>query len=365
MAETKALVRIDPQLLLAKAVEGNASIETLERLVALAKDVREVQAREAWHEAMAEFQRRCPAIKKTSKAHIETARGSYSYSYAPLDQIMEVVRPLLGELGLSVFWSSRVEPQRVNVFCRIAHVLGHSESSGEISMPIPDASERGGGNPAQRVGSALTYARRYSLLQVTGLAPEDDDDATGVGKEEHRKEQGTEPEQTGGNKPVRKSRNIAFPFPDDVKDKEPKDCTLATLHKYLPIFEKAAADPENKYHIFNERLVTAIKEAIAEKTAKPESPAAPAGGESEIKRDGAPDAQSPGENRTPAGDLPTVDAWAEQYAKAINLGDFLALEHEIQPLWTQYSGEKKTSLKFIRDKTKAALTEAAKANAAG
>ncbi len=363
MAETAvARVKIDPQLLLAKAVEGNASIETLERLVALAKDVREVQAREAWHEAMAEFQRRCPAIKKSKTAEIITARGSYSYNYAPLDQIMETVRPLLGELGLSVFWSSRVEPQRVVVFCRIAHVLGHSENSGEISMPIPDASERGGGNPAQRVGSALTYARRYSLLQVTGLSPEDDDDAASLsGEEKKRKPSGEE--VAGGEKSTRKSRNIAFPFPDDVKDKEPKDCTLATLNKYLPIFEKAAADPENKYHIFNERLVTAIKEAIAEKTAKVESPAAPAGGESEIKRDGAPDAQSPGENRTPAGDLPTVDAWAEQYAKAINLGDFLALEHEIQPLWEQYSGPKKTALKFVRDKTKAALTEAAKANA--
>ena len=182
MTETKALVRIDPQYLIQKAVEANASIETLERLVALAKDVREVQAREAWHEAMAEFQRRCPSIKKTNTAQIATAKGYYSYKYAALDEIMETIRPLLGELGLSVSWSSRVEPQRVVVACRIAHALGYSENSGEISMPVPDSQDRSGGNPAQRVGSALTYARRYSLLQVTGLAPEDDDDAQGVGK---------------------------------------------------------------------------------------------------------------------------------------------------------------------------------------
>ncbi len=186
MTETKALVRIDPQFLLQKAVEGNASIETLERLVALAKDVREVQAREAWHEAMAEFQRRCPPIKKTNTAQIVTAKGYYSYRYAALDEIMETIRPLLGELGLSVSWSSRVEPQRVIVSCRVAHSLGYSENSGEISMPVAGDQERGGGNPAQRVGSALTYARRYSLLSVTGLAPEDDDDARGTqGKEPH------------------------------------------------------------------------------------------------------------------------------------------------------------------------------------
>lgn len=198
MTETKALVRIDPQFLLQKAVEGNASIETLERLVALAKDVREVQAREAWHEAMAEFQRRCPPIKKTNTAQIVTAKGYYSYKYAALDEIMEMIRPLLGELGLSVSWSSRVEPQRVVVACRIAHALGYSESSGEISMPVPDSADRGGGNPAQRVGSALTYARRYSLLQVTGLAPEDDDDAQAIGKHEKSAQPESPAGVTGG-----------------------------------------------------------------------------------------------------------------------------------------------------------------------
>ena len=290
MAETKALVRIDPQMLLTKAVEGNASIETLERLVALAREVREVQAREAWHEAMAEFQRRCPAIKKTNKARIETSRGSYSYSYAPLDQIMEAIRPLLGELGLSVSWWSRVEPQRVVVFCRIAHVLGYSESSGEISMPIPDAQERGGGSPAQRVGSALTYARRYSLLQVTGLAPEDDDNAHGIGKQEETLWQSEETQE-------RTVQTLTFPFPDAVKGKTPAECDLATLQKMLPIFEKAANDPKSKWADQNKKLVAAIQEAIAQKTATPESPA----------RQAQADPGVEGASATPAGDLSPLE----------------------------------------------------------
>jgi len=177
----QALVRIDPQMLLTKAVEGNASIETLERLVALAKDVREVQAKEAYHTAMASFQQRCPVIDKSSKANIYTSRGSYTYSYAPLDKIMVAIRPLLAELGLTVTWTSREETNRVVARCRVSHVLGYSEDSGDVSMPIPDPSERGGGNPAQRSGSALTYAKRYSLLNVTGITPEDDDDARSAG----------------------------------------------------------------------------------------------------------------------------------------------------------------------------------------
>ncbi len=322
MAETKALVRIDPQLLLAKAVEGNASIETLERLVALAKDVREVQAREAWHEAMAEFQRRCPPIKKSKTAEIATAKGSYSYSYAPLDQIMETIRPVLGELGLSVFWSSRVESGRVVVFCRIAHVLGHSENSGEISMPVPDASERGGGNPAQRVGSALTYARRYSLLQVTGLSPEDDDDAASLGGEEKKR-------KPAGEETPReeKKRSVTFPF-GKHKDEMPEALSLQDLRKEEAFWTKKVAEEDNpKYKANNQKLLDAIREAISEKTAKPESPAAPnLTGES-----GGP--ESPG---APAGDTPVLPeaeakivAVREQIDAALSLHGVTESKHTV------------------------------------
>jgi hypothetical protein len=172
--------RLDPQALISKAIEQGAGIETLERLVQLAKDVREVTAREAWYEAMAKFQQRCPAITKDSSARIQTrSGGSYSYSYASLDTILSIVQPLLGELGLSVSWRQKHEPTAVQASCVVAHRLGHQEESGYISMPY--GIDDGRMNPAQRVGSALTYARRYTLVAILGLAPEDDDDAAGTG----------------------------------------------------------------------------------------------------------------------------------------------------------------------------------------
>jgi hypothetical protein len=174
-----AVMRLDPQALLAKAVEQNAGIETLERLVSLARDVRAFQAKEAWHNAMAEFHRRVPPIKKTKTAKI-VGRASYSYSYAPLDEIMGTISPVMGELGLHVSWESpTIEATRVVVKCVISHELGHSQDSGPVTLPI--SSESMGANAAQRVGIALTYARRYSLLSIAGLAPEDDDDAEGLG----------------------------------------------------------------------------------------------------------------------------------------------------------------------------------------
>jgi len=89
---------------------------------------------------------------------------------------------------------------------------------------------------------------------------------------------------------------VRFPFPDEVKGKSPAECDLATLKKYLPTFEKVANDPKNKWAEQNKKLVAAIQESIAEKTAKVESPAAPL--TQPVKDDGK---ESPS---SPAGDVP-------------------------------------------------------------
>ena len=183
MSEPQALARIDPQALLAKAVETGAGIETLERLVTLTKEIRAWTAREAWYEAMAEFQKRCPPIRKSKTAKIATRTGgSYSYSYAPLDEILSTIQQLMGELGLSVSWRTRVEGNAIVANCWVAHKLGHHEESGDVVMPFQNDGRM---NPAQVVGSASTYAKRYALLAILGMAPEDDDDAQGTAGRSH------------------------------------------------------------------------------------------------------------------------------------------------------------------------------------
>lgn len=197
-----ALARLDPQALITRAIESGTGIDVMERLVALAKDVREVQAREAWYEAMAEFQRRCPTVKKTTTAKIQTRGGaSYSYRYAPLDEILSVAQPVMGELGLSASWRSKIEPDRVIVACRISHTLGHHEESGDIAMPIV-STDGAGANPAQRVGIALTYAKRYALLGILGLAPEDDDDGGGASGRPAAPQPADEPDSGHGDRTI-------------------------------------------------------------------------------------------------------------------------------------------------------------------
>jgi hypothetical protein len=178
--QESTLARLDPQVLIEKAIEANVGIETMERLVALAERVREIQAKAAWYDAMAEFQRTCPAIVKSATARMP----KYSYKFAPLDEICSTIQPVMGPLGLSMRWTTpKIEGDKVTIACIISHRFGHFESSGDVVMPIMGATQRndgsgeGGANAAQRVGISMTYAKRYALLGIIGMAPEDDDDA--------------------------------------------------------------------------------------------------------------------------------------------------------------------------------------------
>lgn len=176
--ENEALARIDPQALISAAIQKSAPIETLERLVALAKEVKTWTAKEAYHQAISDFQRDCPTIKKTATASIPTQAGTLEFSYAPLDEICAAITPVLSKYGLSYSWrqAKATQPNAVAVTCRISHSLGHSEESEATEIPY-----RSGGNlnPGMAVGSALSYAKRYALCGMLGIAPQGEDDDAG------------------------------------------------------------------------------------------------------------------------------------------------------------------------------------------
>lgn len=123
-------------------------------------------------EALAMLQTRLPEIKKDQTANT----GSYSYTYADLAQVSRAVLPVLGGLGLSFSAKPTMSNGQFVLAYRLLHVNG-DEDTGEYPLPT-------GGTP-QSMGSAITYARRYCLCAVTGVAPEDDDDGAAA-QAEHR-----------------------------------------------------------------------------------------------------------------------------------------------------------------------------------
>ncbi len=135
-----------------------------------------------WVEAFTAAQAEMPPVVKRQKAEIPTkSGGSYSYSYADLGDVLEAVRPVLNEHGLSVAQSPITEDGKVGVLTYIYHTSGHFEQFGPLFLPA--------GNDARGAGSAVTYARRYALCAVLGISPDDDDDGEAASEPE-------EPERT-------------------------------------------------------------------------------------------------------------------------------------------------------------------------
>jgi len=158
--------------LLHKALDKDATVETLERLVALEERISMRRAAMEFADALAKFQKDCPPVPKKSKADFSAAGSRVRYSYAELADIAKHIAPYLHPVGLSYTWDSTHDESSMTTVCTLRHVNGHSTSS-TFSAPLES---RAGMSPQQKYGSAGSYGRRQSLVQVLGLTTCDPDD---------------------------------------------------------------------------------------------------------------------------------------------------------------------------------------------
>lgn len=102
-----------------------------------------------------------PALKSSSNPHFKSR-------YADLAACVEAVVDALNNNGIAL--TQRVSPSEngVTVETVFIHESGEIISCGQLHVPATK-------HDAQGYGSALTYARRYSLMAACGIAPEDDD----------------------------------------------------------------------------------------------------------------------------------------------------------------------------------------------
>lgn len=108
--------------------------------------------------ALAKVQKALPEVKKDQT-------GQFDAKYATLAAITKKTLKLLGENGLAwMTFPTILDDGRFVLYYKLAHTSGDTE---EGWYPLPN------GTP-QQIGSAITYARRYSLCSVVGIAPEDD-----------------------------------------------------------------------------------------------------------------------------------------------------------------------------------------------
>lgn len=97
--------------------------------------------------------------------------------YADLSSVRDTVIGPLTAQGIAVVQAFRAaDPGCVLMVTTLLHSSGQWISS-ELSMALPDSGKQ---NPAQVMGSVISYLRRYSLSAICGISADDDDDAEAV-----------------------------------------------------------------------------------------------------------------------------------------------------------------------------------------
>jgi len=162
---------INAEALIARAIDAKVPVEVLERLLTIRRELKAEASKEAFDRSLADFQRDCPTIQKTKKVMNKDGR-SVRYAYAPLESIVEQVRELLQHHGFSYTMDAQAETGFVTAVCTITHALGHSNTS-QLRVPIEVDAYM---NEAQKVASALTFAKRYAFCGAFGILTGDEDD---------------------------------------------------------------------------------------------------------------------------------------------------------------------------------------------
>jgi hypothetical protein len=101
------------------------------------------------------------ALKQANNPHFRS-------KYADLGNVMDACLPALNEAGIAL-----IQPTGGNEHGRyVETILIHGESGESLTCRVPLIVSK---NDMQGYGSAVTYARRYGLMAMAGIAPEDDD----------------------------------------------------------------------------------------------------------------------------------------------------------------------------------------------
>lgn len=203
--KSKAIARRDNgaapmsiETLIGQAVQ-TGNIDTIERVFALREKMRQEHSQEAFDQALSNFRAVCPVIPKKRKVHDKPEKGGkVRYSFAALEDVDRIVRPLLSAEGLSYTTKTTVDwqqtPPRMKSVCIVRHVEGHREETPfetpvdlDAYMTLP-----------QKYASAASFCERYAVKHALGLTFAGEDNDAEISPQDARKQREPvrQPQQT-------------------------------------------------------------------------------------------------------------------------------------------------------------------------
>jgi len=120
--------------------------------------------------ALAKVQSKLPKLERDRTVEVtQKSGGTYSYSYVTLANLSDSILPLLAEHGLSfVAMPGAGSDGKMCVRYQLLHESGES-----LAGEFPISGEGG----IQMIGGRITYARRYCLAAIVGVAADEDDES--------------------------------------------------------------------------------------------------------------------------------------------------------------------------------------------
>lgn len=198
-------------------------------------------------------------LKKNQTADIPTKNGNkYSYQYVDIAQIHEYLE------NNNMRYYQYIDTCDVNGqdYIYTVPIVNDKELPARRGCRVVDATLMGVNNPAQQQGSAITYARRYSLLMAFGLATEDDDAQSLSTQKEYTLEQAKEYKLTFGKHTGKTLEEINNEAPDYIEwlVKNSKDeMILSFIEKLFNMKKSDYEVPEEKILITSE-IMTLVAE---------------------------------------------------------------------------------------------------------
>jgi hypothetical protein len=158
-----------PMDMVYQVVQSGQPIEVVREMMALAREIKREQSREAFDAAISKAKAQITPI-------VRNATGHNNKRYADFSAIARSIDPILSQHGFSYRYKVS-QSDRITVTCILSHEGGHAE---ETTLSAPSDTS-GNKNAIQAIGSTLTYLQRYSLTAALGLAASNDDDGKAAG----------------------------------------------------------------------------------------------------------------------------------------------------------------------------------------
>lgn len=189
MSETMELVRHEDQpvaksaptvadmlqAVIERGVTGD-NVAAMKELVGLYERMEDRNAEKSFAAAFKALQSEMKGVKAMKP--VPNNDGTTRYKFAPYEDIMAQVRPMLEKHGFTVTFSTDFAEGRLIKSCTLQHIGGHSKTNKfavRIGSGPPKATE------SQADGAASTYAKRFALCDCLNILIETDTDARAEG----------------------------------------------------------------------------------------------------------------------------------------------------------------------------------------